>query len=44
MVVASQYQFKAFVNRSRRARLGTFAIAITSLKDMIWTAVTIAIM
>lgn len=44
MVVASQYQLSAFVKRNRLARLGTFAIAMTSLKDTICTAVTIAIM
>lgn len=42
MVVANQYQFKALVKRNRRARLGTFAIAITSLNDIICIAVTMA--
>lgn len=44
MVVASQYQFSAFVNRNLRALLGTLAIAMTSLNDTIWIAVTMAMM
>lgn len=44
MVVARKYQFKLFVERRDLARLGTLAMAMTSLKDMIWTAVTMAIM
>lgn len=39
MVVASQYQFKLLVDRSWRAREGTLAMAMTSLKDMIWMTV-----
>lgn len=41
MVLASQYQFKLLVDCRSRARLGTFAMAMTSLNDIICTAVMI---
>lgn len=41
MVVASQYQFRLLTDRRSRARLGTLAMAMTSLNDTIWTAVMI---
>jgi len=44
MAVPKKYQFKVFVKRKLRARLGTFAMAMTSLKDTICTAVTIMMM
>ena len=43
IVLAKKYQFKDLVNLRFFARLGTFAMAMTSLKDTIWTAVTIII-
>lgn len=43
MVVPRKYQFNDLVNLKFLARLGTFAIAMTSLKETIWTAVTIPI-
>ena len=44
MAVPRKYQLSDFVNRKLRALLGTFAIAMTSLKDMTWTAVTTMMM
>jgi len=44
MAVPRKYQFSDLVKRRLRALLGTFAIAMTSLKDMTWTAVTMMIM
>ncbi len=44
IVVASQYQLRLLVDRRERARLGTLAMAMTSLKEMIWMAVMIVIM
>jgi hypothetical protein len=44
MVEPRKYQLSVLVKRSLRARLGTFEIAITSLKEMIWIAVTIMMM
>ena len=44
MVLPRKYQLSVFVKRSLRALLGTFAIAMTSLKEMIWMAVTIMMM
>lgn len=44
MVVPRKYQFRVFVKRSLRALLGTFEMAMTSLKEMIWMAVTIMMM
>jgi len=43
MVVPKKYQFKVLVKRNDRALLGTLEMAITSLKEMIWTAVTMMI-
>jgi len=43
-VVPRKYQFSVFVNLRLLARLGTLAMAMTSLKDTIWTAVTIMMM
>jgi hypothetical protein len=39
MEVPNQYQFSDLVKRRLRARLGTWDIAMTSLKEIIWTAV-----
>lgn len=39
IVVASQYQFKLFVDRSCRAFVGTLEMAMTSLNEMIWMTV-----
>jgi len=44
MAVPRKYQFSDLVKRRLRALLGTFAIAMTSLKDMTWTAVTMMMM
>ncbi len=44
MAVPKKYQFSDLVKRKLRALLGTFAIAITSLKDMTWMAVTMMMM
>lgn len=40
MVVPRKYQFRVLVKRRLRAREGTLEMAMTSLKLMIWTAVT----
>ncbi len=40
MVVPRKYQFRDRVKGRFLARLGTFAIAMTSLNEMIWIAVT----
>jgi len=44
MVVASQYQLRLLVERRSRARLGTLAMAMTSLNEMIWMAVMMRMM
>lgn len=44
MVVASQYQFRLLVERSCRALVGTLAIAMTSLKEIIWMMVMMTMM
>ena len=43
MVVPKKYQFSDRVKRKFLALLGTFAMAITSLKDTIWIPVMMAI-
>jgi hypothetical protein len=44
MAVPRKYQFNDLVKRKLRALLGTLAIAMTSLNDMTWTAVTMMMM
>ena len=44
MAMPRKYQFSDLVKRRLRALLGTFAMAMTSLKEMTWTAVTAIIM
>ena len=44
MAVPRKYQLSDLVKRRLRALLGTFAIAMTSLKDMTCTAVTMMMM
>jgi hypothetical protein len=44
MAVPRKYQFSDLVKRRLRALLGTLAIAMTSLKQMTWTAVMITMM
>jgi hypothetical protein len=44
MVVARKYQFKDLVRGRFFALAGTEEMAMTSLKDIIWMAVTIAMM
>ena len=43
IVVPRKYQLRVFVKRKDRARLGTLEMAMTSLKLIICTAVTIMI-
>lgn len=43
IVVPRKYQLRDLVNRRLRSLLGTFAMAITSLKDIICNAVTMPI-
>jgi hypothetical protein len=44
MAVPRKYQFSDLVKRKLRALLGTFAMAMTSLKDITCTAVTMMMM
>lgn len=44
MVVPRKYQLRVLVKRRLRARLGTLEMAMTSLNEMIWTAVMTMIM
>ena len=44
MAAPKKYQFKLRVNGRFLARLGTFAMAMTSLKDTIWMPVTMPMM
>jgi hypothetical protein len=43
MVVPRKYQFNDLVKRRFRARLGTLAMAMTSLKETTWMAVMMPI-
>lgn len=44
MAIANQYQFKLLVDWMSRARLAPLEMAMTSLNEMIWTAVMMTTM